>query len=616
MLKRVLATLVLVVLVAGFLNAQDKKFAPLKWDAETAVENIGSQSFNDLTLEGWAVVDTMPNAYGPASFNITPFAYESVSNTLAVVYRRNAGNGSGELWWSTSTDMGATWQRSLTSVQNGTTSQNLARYPSMTAGYFSGFGFPIGHFSWPELSSSFEWLGYGATLDFQNSALAVIDVDPPTFSSSVPAWNDGESIFWIADNQDDTSIMLFSTNDAYTTVNRFTPRQWEADAFGSGAIVLGGDARNGVNVAGFLATFAPEVGNGGWEPGYSRSDDGGATWSECYVIDWKAIPATADFTEMWDWKKGDTFVSYTGDIAIDANGNTHMLVGLSQTETQVIGGDTVEVTINNAVVEFYETALGVWDAKIILENLEDNSAYDVDDTLGNYATPGIGQCGTQLQLAMDQAGEVLAAQIIYKGPDGAPIDSASTGGFVVNTETYYANDIWVAARMIDGEFGTVTNITNTPNMNENLAHLAPTLYTDGNGGYKAFFVMSYELGVEGLFTSDLSPFVYYSKAVDLTLTTDLNDEINDKDFSYELSQNYPNPFNPSTTIKYALPSEAKVTLKVYDMLGQEVAELVNEVQNEGSYNVTFDASNLASGVYAYELNAGNFVSTKKMMLIK
>jgi len=85
---------------------------------------------------------------------------------------------------------------------------------------------------------------------------------------------------------------------------------------------------------------------------------------------------------------------------------------------------------------------------------------------------------------------------------------------------------------------------------------------------------------------------------------------------FKLEQNYPNPFNPSTTIQYQLPEESKVTLKVYDILGGEVATLVNEEQDAGYKEVKFNATNCASGMYVYRLSAGNFISTKKMMLLK
>jgi hypothetical protein len=85
---------------------------------------------------------------------------------------------------------------------------------------------------------------------------------------------------------------------------------------------------------------------------------------------------------------------------------------------------------------------------------------------------------------------------------------------------------------------------------------------------------------------------------------------------FKLEQNYPNPFNPTTTIQYQLPQVVKVTLKVYDILGSEVATLVNENQEAGYKEVQFSGNNIASGMYVYRITAGNYISTKKMMLVK
>ena len=85
---------------------------------------------------------------------------------------------------------------------------------------------------------------------------------------------------------------------------------------------------------------------------------------------------------------------------------------------------------------------------------------------------------------------------------------------------------------------------------------------------------------------------------------------------YSLQQNYPNPFNPTTTISYSILKNGLVTLKVYDILGIEVAELVNEVKEAGNYSVTFNASELPSGIYFYTLTSGNFIATKKLILLK
>jgi len=86
--------------------------------------------------------------------------------------------------------------------------------------------------------------------------------------------------------------------------------------------------------------------------------------------------------------------------------------------------------------------------------------------------------------------------------------------------------------------------------------------------------------------------------------------------TFSLSQNYPNPFNPSTSINFSLPTDSKVSLKIYDMSGKEVANLLNEVKTAGYYSINFNASSLSSGIYFYSISAGNFTATKKMMLIK
>jgi hypothetical protein len=85
---------------------------------------------------------------------------------------------------------------------------------------------------------------------------------------------------------------------------------------------------------------------------------------------------------------------------------------------------------------------------------------------------------------------------------------------------------------------------------------------------------------------------------------------------YALEQNYPNPFNPVTTLRYQLPQETRVTLKVYDLLGREVAVLVDEVQKPGYRSAEWNAGGVASGVYFYRLDAGSFSQVRRMMVLK
>ncbi len=86
--------------------------------------------------------------------------------------------------------------------------------------------------------------------------------------------------------------------------------------------------------------------------------------------------------------------------------------------------------------------------------------------------------------------------------------------------------------------------------------------------------------------------------------------------SFRLEDNYPNPFNPSTTIKYELPRTSHVTLKVYNILGSEVATLLDEEMSAGVHSVQWDASGVSSGVYLYQLTAGKFVQTRRMVLLR
>jgi hypothetical protein len=87
---------------------------------------------------------------------------------------------------------------------------------------------------------------------------------------------------------------------------------------------------------------------------------------------------------------------------------------------------------------------------------------------------------------------------------------------------------------------------------------------------------------------------------------------------FSLDQNYPNPFNPSTTIKYNIPEKGNVSLKIYDVIGREVASLVDQIQEAGNYEILFNASSLSSGVYYYKIFAvsNGFSETKSMILLK
>ncbi|MCW8809430.1 MAG: T9SS type A sorting domain-containing protein, partial [Ignavibacteriaceae bacterium] len=101
----------------------------------------------------------------------------------------------------------------------------------------------------------------------------------------------------------------------------------------------------------------------------------------------------------------------------------------------------------------------------------------------------------------------------------------------------------------------------------------------------------------------------------LDIITDVKDFVS-LPKEYSLSQNYPNPFNPNTTIKYSIPRESEVRLEILNVLGERVELLVNEIQTAGAYESVWDARNVSSGIYFYRMQAGSFIDTKKMILLK
>lgn len=158
-------------------------------------------------------------------------------------------------------------------------------------------------------------------------------------------------------------------------------------------------------------------------------------------------------------------------------------------------------------------------------------------------------------------------------------------------------------------------------LDNTVVQTAPLNFTAGTG----FSVGGYSssAGLEGL----MDEFRFYKRALGqaeitatwnqnlgvITSVTPITTQIPKE---YKLSQNYPNPFNPVTKINYSLPKSGFVTMKVYDMLGREVVNLISENKTAGNYSVDFNASNLTSGVYFYRLESNGFVDTKKMMLVK
>ncbi len=193
-------------------------------------------------------------------------------------------------------------------------------------------------------------------------------------------------------------------------------------------------------------------------------------------------------------------------------------------------------------------------------------------------------------------------------------------------------DVTVTDENADG--GAGPNVTGNSNFGEILVADTSLSNTrielqDGNHQYHNFWEAPLEFVptrvLAGHAMDELIGILYYSfgnyKLIPRTdadfvnYTTDVKEGLNTV-YSYELVQNFPNPFNPATTINFSIQKEGMVTLKVYNILGQEVATLVNEFKNAGAHTINFDASKLSSGIYLYRIDSNGFTQTKKMMLIK
>jgi uncharacterized delta-60 repeat protein len=243
-------------------------------------------------------------------------------------------------------------------------------------------------------------------------------------------------------------------------------------------------------------------------------------------------------------------------------------------------------------------------------------------------------------LAVDNLGNVFVTGKSYGGSitnyDYATIKYNSLGDSVwVNRYNGGASDIDGASAISLDKTGNVYVTGYSTNISTAFDFATMTYNTDGDLGWIINYTNSDFAGSSdepfAMFV-DTSGIVYvtgmsaldYATIKYVPIPVSVEDAPRNIPNQFALEQNYPNPFNPSTKIKYTIPTvtlslskgDTYVTLKVYDVLGNEVATLVNEEKSAGSYEVTFNASQLSSGIYFYTLKAGSFIETKKLILMK
>ena len=191
--------------------------------------------------------------------------------------------------------------------------------------------------------------------------------------------------------------------------------------------------------------------------------------------------------------------------------------------------------------------------------------------------------------------------------DIVPVEMLTFTASVRNSEVHL---LWSTASEINNRG---FEIERSVNDNNNFTAIG---FVDGKGSSTEINYYSFTDKPQ---VKDVNQLYYRLKQIDFDGTFSYSDVVNityDVPAEFVLGQNYPNPFNPSTRISYFVPNQSFISIKVYDVMGREVAALVNEVKSTGSYELVFDASLLPSGTYFYTITAGEYSATKKMILVK
>jgi len=266
------------------------------------------------------------------------------------------------------------------------------------------------------------------------------------------------------------------------------------------------------------------------------------------------------------------------------------------------GGTTTAATVLNKGVASFDYQLGVSLSTML-------PFFRAGSTIATCPFPI--QANVWQHLAVVSTGSTVTFYL--NGVPGAPVTAACILGSSANEMRIARGNsdagsgwldeirVWSVARTAPQILSNVCNkwIPNSTTGLKAQWHFDST-YVDSVSGWNGV-----PMGTAGFDTMTFCPIVTNIPGNETTLPT-----------TFRLEQNYPNPFNPVTTIKFSIPKDSYVELKLYDILGKEVATLVSDPYRAGEYRVDFNASNLPSGTYFYRITAGNFMETKKMILLK
>jgi hypothetical protein len=347
----------------------------------------------------------------------------------------------------------------------------------------------------------------------------------------------------------------------------------------------------GTTIAGSTAT--PEL--GGTSPvdsasqwGYFTSTDGGTTFS------WTRISYHGEELVPGFFSIVNNFNQH--DFAVDGNNNVH---SVANGYSIIKEPDTSLTTMD---VYYWNATVGVKS----LVSFDRSNPFIDEVVLNHYPGNQLGCAYPSISVSEDgQAVFCIWAQPQFTT---STIDTGSNG-------LYYADLWWNISYDGGATWAGASALTTTSDINESFPFVADRLEALPGGGYRVrLMYVADGIPDQQPFSSYTQPEPWMYQEIDLAGTDVKPIATVPKEFG--LTQNYPNPFNPSTKIQYSIPTGAQVTLKVYDLLGREVATLVNQDQAAGTYEASFDATNLANGAYLYKLTAGSYSDVKRMMLLK
>jgi len=354
---------------------------------------------------------------------------------------------------------------------------------------------------------------------------------------------------------------------------------------------------------------------------YAWSTDNGTTWNNVIVTFDPYLNIVGGDTTL----VADVFMSAAGtedtlivenfsqtDIIYDYLGNVHMVMSGYSWHFDPIADSTQFAW----PILHYNSARGELAANFVEITDTDISHSDwLHDAVDQDLWPGnaLGISYPTISAAPDTSFLV----VIWSQPRYINGQIDSSGGFMLS-------DIWLSMSPDLGNNWTAPEkIVDEPGLNVTFPTLAKPLTPTGTPGEYAYHMMYLEDHVPGVWIfatpqsgPGLAQWVYMTDTLTIPVIVGVEDDDAIFATSFSLKQNYPNPFNPSTKIEFALNERSRVTLTVYNMLGQEVATLIDGLMEAGGHNITWNASNAASGVYFYKLSAGDISRTKKMVLLR